>query len=73
MKTSKALKFLTIASTSIAAGLAGLATLPIPSADLPMPPSWRPYLMSVAFFAAAVRVIVLPAIDAAIKKMSETP
>jgi hypothetical protein len=49
MNTAKFLKVLTIVTTSLAALAAGLGTLPIDSASLPMPPSWRPYLMGVAF------------------------
>jgi len=71
MKTSKVLRFLTILSSSLAALLGGLATLPIPSADLPMPDNWRPYLVSVAFIAASVRMVVIPAIDSAIKSLGE--
>ena len=73
MKTPKVLKFLTILSSSLAALMGGLATLPIPSESLPMPESWRPYLVSVAFIAAGVRLAVIPALDAAIKKMNEMP
>lgn len=71
MTTPKAIKFLTIVSSSLAALLGGLATLPIPSADLPMPPSWRPYLVSVAFIAAGVRVLVIPVLDNIAAKLKE--
>lgn len=71
MKTSKTLKVLTILSSSLAALMGGLATLPVSSDLLPMPEAWRPYLVSVAFIAAAIRIVVLPTLDAAIKKMSE--
>ena len=71
MKTSKAIKVLAIVSSSLAALLGGLATLPIPSSDLPMPESWRPYLVSVAFIAAAVRVIVIPVLDNIAAKLKE--
>lgn len=70
-KTPKVLKVLTIISSSLAAMMAGLATLPVSSDLLPMPAEWRPYLVSVAFIAAAVRIVILPAIDAAIKNLSE--
>lgn len=70
-KTPKVLKVLTIISSSLAAMMGGLATLPVSSDMLPMPESWRPYLVSIAFLAASVRIVVLPAIDAAIKKLSE--
>ena len=73
MKTTKVIRFLTITSSSLAALLGGLATLPIPSSDLPIPPSWRPYLVSTAFLAAAVRIVVIPFIDNLIKSLSEPP
>jgi hypothetical protein len=71
MKTSKAIKILTIVSSSLAALLGGLATLPIPSSDLPMPESWRPYLVSVAFIAAGVRIVVIPVLDNIAAKLKE--
>jgi hypothetical protein len=41
--------------TGIGGILAGLGTLPVASESLPMPPEWRPYLLSVGFFAMASR------------------
>jgi len=35
--------------------LAALGTLPVDSANLPLPPEWRPYLISVGFFALTAR------------------
>jgi hypothetical protein len=70
--TTKIIRILTIISGSLAALLAGLATLPIPSEDMGLPPNWRPYLVSIAFFAGAVRIVVLPALDAAIKSLKDT-
>jgi hypothetical protein len=43
---------------------AGLGTLPIPSADLPMPPEWRPYIMSAGFFGLLLRVVAVSIRDA---------
>lgn len=43
---------------------AGLGTLPIPSADLPMPPAWRPYIMSAGFFGLLLRMITASIRDA---------
>ena len=71
MTTPKAIKILTIVSSSLAALLGGLATLPIPSENLPMPESWRPYLVSVAFIAAAVRLVVIPVLDNIAAKLKE--
>lgn len=71
VKTPRAIKILTIVSSSLAALMGGLATLPIPSSELPMPESWRPYLVSVAFIAAAVRVVVIPVLDNLITKLKE--
>ena len=34
--------------------LAGLGTLPVDSADLPLPPEWRPYIISIGFFAVTL-------------------
>jgi hypothetical protein len=72
MNTAKILKLLTIASTALAAFAAGLGTLPIDSASLPLPPEWRPYLMGTAFIAASVRVVVLPVLDAITKSLQES-
>lgn len=41
--------------TGLGAILAGLGTLPIDSAQLPLPPEWRPYLISIGFFAITAR------------------
>lgn len=41
--------------TGLGALLAGLGTLPVDSAQLPLPPEWRPYLISVGFFALTAR------------------
>lgn len=41
--------------TGLGGLLAALGTLPVDSADLPMPPEWRPYLISVGFFAVTFR------------------
>jgi hypothetical protein len=35
--------------------LAGLGTLPVDSASLPFPSEWRPYVISVGFFALTAR------------------
>lgn len=47
-------QFLQIA-TGIGGLLAGLGTLPVDSAELPFPPEWRPYVVSVGFFALTAR------------------
>lgn len=75
MKTAEIVRILTILSSALAAFLAGLALLPIPSDELPMPPSWRPYLAGIALLAAACRVLIVPTLDAIIKsiKATETP
>ena len=70
-RTPKIIKALTIISSSLAALMGGLATLPVDSEHLPMPAEWRPYLVSVAFIAAGVRLAILPALDAAIKHLQE--
>jgi hypothetical protein len=41
--------------TGIGGLLAALGTLPVDSAALPLPPEWRPYLISVGFFALTAR------------------
>lgn len=69
--TTKLIKALTILSSSLAAGLAGAATLPIPSEEMGLPPNWRPYLVSIAFFVAAGRIVVLPTLEAIIKALQE--
>jgi len=43
---------------------AGLGTMPIPSADLPMPPEWRPYIMSAGFFGLLLRMVTVSIRDA---------
>lgn len=72
MKTAQIIRILTILSSALAAFIAGLALLPISSADLPMPPSWRPYLAGIAFLVAAGRVLIVPTLDAIIKSLKET-
>lgn len=52
--------------------LAGLDVLPIASAALPMPPSWRPYQLGVACFLAAAKTLV-ECILAAWAKLKDTP
>jgi len=42
-------------TTGLGTLLAGLGTLPVDSASLPMPPEWRPYIASVGFFALTAR------------------
>ncbi len=71
MNTPKAIKILTIVSSSLALVMGGLAQLPIDSASLPMPPEWRPYLTGIAFLAAAVRVLVIPVLDNIAAKLKE--
>ena len=41
--------------TGLGTVAAGLGALPIDSASLPMPPEWRPYIISVGFFAMTVK------------------
>ena len=74
MKNTRTVKFtkvLTNVSAALAAFAGGLGTLPIDSKDLPLPPEWRPYLMGVAFLAVAVRMAVIPAIDALAKDLDQ--
>jgi hypothetical protein len=71
MNIPKIVKGLTIVSSSLAALMGGLATLPIASSDLPMPPEWRPYLVSVAFIAAGVRIVIIPVLDNIAAKLKE--
>jgi hypothetical protein len=59
-KTNTAINILTALSLIGA----GLGTLPIPSADLPMPASWRPYIMSAGFFGLLLRVVAVSIRDA---------
>ena len=73
MKTTQLVKILTIASSSLAALMGGLATLPVPSDNLPIPPQWRPYLVSVAFIAGAIRIVIIPFLDSIIKGLKENP
>jgi hypothetical protein len=41
--------------TGVGGLLAGLGTLPVDSASLPFPAEWRPYIVSVGFFALTAR------------------
>jgi hypothetical protein len=41
--------------TGLGGLLAGLGTLPVDSEHLPFPPEWRPYVISVGFFAMTAR------------------
>lgn len=41
--------------TGTGAFLAAMGTLPVASEHLPFPPEWRPYIISVGFFAMAAR------------------
>lgn len=41
--------------TGLGGLLAALGTLPVDSAQLPFPAEWRPYIISVGFFALAAR------------------
>lgn len=41
--------------TGLGGLLAGLGTLPVGSEHLPFPPEWRPYIISVGFFALTSR------------------
>jgi hypothetical protein len=47
-------QFLQLA-TGLGGLLAALGTLPVDSAALPFPPHWRPYIISVGFFALTAR------------------
>jgi len=40
--------------TGLGTLLAGLGTLPVDSADLPMPQEWRPYILSIGLFAVTI-------------------
>lgn len=71
MKTLQALRLLTVASSSLTALAAGLAMLPVASSELPLPPEWRPYLAGVGFIAIAIRIVVVPTLDAAIKSAKD--
>lgn len=48
---AKTLQFI----TGLGGLLAALGTLPVDSANLPMPPEWRPYIISVGFFAMSIK------------------
>ena len=48
MKPETKLRILN-AITATCAAMAMLGTLPVDSADLPMPENWRPYILSVGF------------------------
>lgn len=37
---------------------AALGTLPVASADLPLPPEWRPYIISIGFFAVSLERVI---------------
>lgn len=63
MKAKKTNLFIT-ALTALSLIGAGLGTLPIPSADLPMPPAWRPYIMSAGFFGLLLRMVAVSIRDA---------
>lgn len=41
--------------TGLGGLLAGLGTLPVDSASLPFPAEWRPYIISVGFFALTAK------------------
>jgi hypothetical protein len=71
MNTPKVVKILTIASSSLALLMGGLAQLPIDSASLPMPAEWRPYLTGTALLAAAVRIVIIPVLDNIAAKLKE--
>lgn len=65
--TTAAIRFTTNLSAALAALAGGLGTLPIDSANLPMPPEWRPYLQGTALLALSIRVVVIPTLDALTK------
>lgn len=44
--------------------MAALGTLPVASADLPLPPSWRPYIIAVGFGGAFLAKLAAVAISA---------
>lgn len=71
--TIRACRVLTIGSAALTALAGGFAMLPIDSANLPMPPEWRPYLAGSALVALGIRALVVPTLDAIIKAMNETP
>ena len=60
-------KWLTIASAGTAALAGGLALLPVDSASLVTPPSWRPYLAGAAMFGLGLSRIIVPVMDAVVK------
>ena len=72
MKTIQILRIFTIVSSSLTALAAGLALLPVASAELPMPPEWRPYLAGIGMIAVAIRAVVVPTLDAVIKSVNDT-
>lgn len=63
------IKALTMLSVFLAVIGGALATSLIPSESIPLPPSWRPYMASIAFGAIAVKWLLVPTIDALIKAM----
>jgi hypothetical protein len=70
--TARITRILTIISAALVTFTGGLALLPIDSADLPMPPAWRPYLAGTALLVASLRILVIPTLDSIIKKLKET-
>lgn len=62
-------RIITIGSAALAALAGGLGTLPIDSANLPMPPEWRPYLQGTALIALAIRTVIVPTLDAITNKL----
>lgn len=71
--TIRSCRVLAIGSAALTALAGGFAMLPIDSANLPMPPEWRPYLAGSALVALGIRALVVPTLDAVIKKLNETP
>jgi len=67
MKKVTFVKVITNLSAALAALAGGLGTLPVDSANLPMPPEWRPYLMGTALIALAIRAVIIPTLDAIAK------
>lgn len=71
MNTTKIIKLLTIITSALATLLAGLATLSVPSDQLPMPAEWRPYLVPIAFIVNAARIAFVPMLESIIKTLKE--
>ena len=63
MKAKKTNLFINLLTALSLIG-AGLGTLPVPSSELPMPPEWRPYIMSAGFFGLLLRLIAVSLRDA---------